>query len=303
METNHIIDKKEKNSISVIIPAYNEEKSIEETINKVKLTLKKTRINHEIIVIDDGSKDKTKEIIKNKFKDIILIEQEENRGYGASLKEGIKNAKYKWIAITDADGTYPIEEISKLLEYIPKYTMVVGARTKKGAKIPSLRKPAKWFLNKLANYLTKTKIPDLNSGLRVFRKDAAERFESLLPDGFSFTTTITIACLSNNYKLKYLPIDYYKREGKSSINPVREFVNFTLLIVKIILYFKPLHFFIPAALFFILSGSLWAIRNLINSYPTGFLNIGLFSVLLIICGIQIGFLGLLADLVIKRTKL
>ncbi len=289
--------------ISVIVPAFNEEKSISETISRLKSTLKD--LKYEIIVVSDGSTDKTREIIEKKYDDVVLINHRTNKGYGASLKDGIRVAKYEWIAITDADGTYPIHEIPNLLKYADNYDMIVGARIKKGAKIPAIRKPAKWMLNQLTNYLTKTKIPDINSGLRVFRKDIAQRFESLFPDGFSFTTTITIATLANGYDIKYVPIEYYKREGKSSISPLRDFVGFTQLIVRIVLYFKPLNFFIPVSLFFLIISMLLAVKDLLNYCGGGFLEcrLGLLSIGVFIFAIQIAFLGLIADLVIKRTKL
>lgn len=293
---------KEMINLSVVIPAYNEEKSIRQTIDQINRILTQEALDYEIIIVDDGSEDRTKEFIKD-FKDVILIEHEINKGYGASLKDGIKKAKFGWICIIDADGTYPVEDISKLLSYVPQHDMVTGARTGKFVKIPFLRKPAKWFLNQLANYLTKTKIPDLNSGLRIFRKEIIERFVNLFPDGFSFTTTLTIACLTNNYKVKFIPINYYKREGKSSISAIRDFTGFVQLIIRLVLYFKPLNFFIPMSLFFILLSFIWAMKDLFIFCSLGACQIGIFSVMLFISGLQIGFLGLLADLIIKRTRL
>lgn len=295
---------KEEIKLSIVIPAYNEEKAIRQTIENLKKTLDMQSLEYEIIVVDDGSKDKTKEIIKN-YKNIILIEHSSNRGYGASLKDGIKKAKYDWIGITDADGTYPIQDIPRLLKFIPKYDMVVGARTGTSVFIPAVRKPAKWFLNKLANYLTKKNIPDLNSGLRIFRKDIAERFEKLFPDGFSFTTTITIVSLINGYQVKFVPINYFQREGKSTISAIRDFTGFTQLIIKLVLYFKPLNFFIPLALFFFILSLLWTTRDLSIFCSEGLVSckIGMFSVLLFLFSMQILFFGLLADLIISRTKL
>ena len=150
--------------------------------------------------------------------------------------------------ITDADGTYPVEEIPSLLKWTDRYDMVVGARTGEIVKIPFLRRPAKWFLRKLASYLAKTKIPDLNSGLRVFKKDIALKYWKLFPDGFSFTSTITMACLTNNYDVKYIPINYYKREGKSTIHPIRDFIGFNNLLLRLVIHFSPLRVFIPFAL-------------------------------------------------------
>lgn len=295
---------KTKLNVSIIIPAYNEEVSIKDTLEKISLILSEEEINYEIIVVDDGSTDNTKQIIKQ-FKKVVLLEHLNNQGYGASLKDGIKIAKFPWILITDADGTYPIEEIPNLCKFVPDYDMVVGARIKKSAKIPSLRKPAKWFLNKLANYLTHTEIPDLNSGLRIFRKEIALRFMSLFPNGFSFTTTITIASLTNDYKVKYIPIDYFKREGKSTISPIRDFVGFTQLIIRLVLYFRPLNFFIPMSLLLLVFSIVWSTKDLFQYCIGGFWScrIGLFSAMVFLFAMQILFFGLLADLMIKRTKL
>ena len=222
---------------SIIIPCFNEENSILETIKE----LQALDLNCEIVLVDDGSNDNTYEIIRN-IAGIKLVRHEENRGYGAAIKTGIKSAQYEIVTITDADGTYPNERIPELVKIFEEgnFDMVVGARTGKNVKIPLIRKPAKWFINKLANYLAGTKIPDLNSGLRVMKKEVLERFIRILPDGFSFTSTITLSMLTNGYSVKYVPIDYFKREGKSKIKPIQDTLNFIQLIIRIVLYFDPL---------------------------------------------------------------
>jgi glycosyltransferase involved in cell wall biosynthesis len=285
----------DKKQVSIIIPVYNEEKTIKNLIKDIKASLKNTI--YEIIAVDDGSTDKSKKILKN-IKKIKILTHPSNKGYGAAIKTGIKNAKYNSILIIDADGTYPADAIPPLLNYVGQYDMVVGSRTGKSVKIPFFRMPAKWFLNKLANYLSNTKIPDLNSGLRVFKKKIAERFMSLFPDGFSFTVTITLACLTNGYSVKYMPINYYRRKKRSSMHPIKEFIRFNNLIIRIITYFKPLNIFLPISIFFILIG---IIKTIIDLLITG--RFGLGGITSIIAGIQIGFLGLIAELIIKRTKL
>src|SRR5262249_22502084 len=156
---------------------------------------------HEIIVVDDGSKDKTRRAAEEAG--AVVLRHPRNRGYGASLKTGITVAAYDVICITDADGTYPVERIPELLAELRTADMVVGARTGARVAIPLIRKPAKWVLNRLANYITSTKIPDLNSGLRLFRRDAALQYFHMLPDQFSFTTTITMAMLCDKYAVTY----------------------------------------------------------------------------------------------------
>jgi glycosyltransferase involved in cell wall biosynthesis len=278
---------------SVIIPVYNEEKSILNTINKIKKTLK----NHpcEIIAVNDASKDNTARIL-SKIQGIRVVTHPVNKGYGGSLKSGLRAAEGEWIIITDADGTYPIEDIPKLLSYTPKYDMVVGARTGREVQVPLLRRPAKWMLKIVAKAVTGINIPDLNSGLRVFRRDMAMRFWSLFPQGFSFTTTLTIASLANNYNVKYVPINYFKREGKSSIHPIKDFIGFNLLIFKVALYFAPLKFFVPTSIILFLAG---VIKGIIDFLSGG--RIGIFAALVVLFSVQIFFFGLLADLVNKRT--
>jgi glycosyltransferase involved in cell wall biosynthesis len=281
--------------LSVLIPAFNEEESIKETVH-VLLALAPQFKALQVIVINDGSADGTGAIARSLA--VELIEHESNRGYGASLKSGLQQAKYEYILIADADGTYPLEDVSRLAEHAQGCDMVVGARTGKIVHVPPLRKPGKWIITKLAEYLSNRKIPDLNSGFRIFRRDVALRFLTLYPDGFSFTTTITLAMLTNNYRVKYVPIDYRKRVGKSSIRPLRDFTNFTILIIRICAYFKPLNVFVPPALVLLFVGF---VKATIDYVGQG--HLGLFGIAIILTGIQLLFIGLLADLIDQRFKL
>lgn len=280
-----------KPKFSVLIPAYNEQKSIEKTLAAVKQTMKPLG-SYEIIVINDGSRDMTARLL-SEIKGITTINSPYNMGYGASLKKGLKKAEGELIIITDADGTYPIEDIPRLAKYIGKYSMVVGARTGKNVHVPLLRKPAKFLLGQLANFLAGRKIPDINSGLRIFKKDIAMEFFHLYPSGFSFTTTITLACLTNNYAVKYIPINYYKRKGKSSISPF-DFFNFISLMFRIIMYFNPMKVLTPFSLFFLLLG---VIRGIRDFYLTNAL--GTLTLMLFLMAIQIFILGIIADIIIK----
>jgi len=176
--------------LSIVIPAHNEEKAIGAVLDELIEVLEGQK--YEIIVVDDGSTDKTPKIVQQKDS-IKLIQHHYNKGYGAAIKTGIKNATNEVILIIDGDGSYPVKAIPELLKEADKYDMVVGARTGKEVKIQLYRRPAKWFLSKLANYLAETKIPDLNSGMRIFRRKEVERFLNILPNKFSFTTTLTLA--------------------------------------------------------------------------------------------------------------
>ena len=282
-------------SVSVLIPAFDEEGAIAETVAKIA---EQRAFFHdlEIVVINDGSRDRTGEIARTL--DVTLLEHEVNRGYGAALKTGLTRAKHDYILIADADGTYPLEDIPRLMGDAPDYDMVVGARTGAVVQVPLLRKPGKWIITRLAEYLSGQKIPDLNSGLRVFRRDVAMRFLSLYPDGFSFTTTITLAMLTNHYRVKFVPINYLRRIGKSSIKPIRDFTNFTILIIRICAYFKPLNVFVPPAFVLILAG---LVKGIIDY--TGQHHLGLLAITLVLTGVQMLFIGLLADLIDQRMKL
>jgi len=283
--------------VSIVIPAYNEEKGIAGTLEEIKRMTKNLEMECEVIVVDDGSKDNTAEIASQSG-GVKVIQHPQNRGYGASLKTGIHHAKYDTIVITDADGTYPNGDIPKLLAEMEQYDceMVVGARTGENVRIPIVRKPAKWFINKLANYLSKTKIPDLNSGLRVMKKSIVEKYLGILPNGFSFTATITLAMLVNAYLVRYIPIDYRKREGKSKIRPIRDTLNFIQLITKTVLYFEPLRVFTPFSMIFILASLGVLLYSLFFSPQI----MDITTLVLFVTGVQMLAIGMLADLINKR---
>ena len=282
-------------SVSVLIPAYNEEGAIASTVAAIEAQRPGFRAM-EIVVINDGSTDGTSEIARTL--PVTLIEHERNRGYGAALKSGLQRALHDYIVIADADGTYPLEDLPRLAVDAPHFDMVVRARTGDVVHIPPLRRPGKWLITRLAEYLSGQRIPDLNSGFRIFRKEVALRFLSLYPDGFSFTTTITLAMLTNFHRVKFIPINYHKRVGKSSIHPVRDFTNFTILIIRICAYFKPLNVFVPPALLLILLG---LIKGTIDYRSGG--HLGLLAIAMALTGVQMVFIGLLADLIDRRMRL
>ena len=285
-----------KIEISVIVPAYNEEQSITGVLEGLKKTIATTKLTFEIIVVDDGSTDSTAKVTRS-IKGITLIQHPFNRGYGAALKTGIQRARGEYIIITDADGTYPNEEIPKLLNYIQQYDMVVGARIGERVKMPISRKIAKFFIVKLSNYLVKSKIPDLNSGLRIFKKDTAMKFFNILPARFSFTTTITLAYLCNDYLIKYVPINYNPRKGESKIRS-SDTLNFTSLVIRTMTFFKPFRVFFPISLL------LMFLALLVFFYTWIFMGkvMDITIIVLIIASIQIGLFGLLADLIVRRSE-
>ena len=283
-------------AISIVIPAYNESGTINEVCKELVAVMEENEFVYEIIIVDDCSTDDTIDNIYS-HESIHAVRHETNRGYGAALKTGIQRATFEDILIIDADGSYPVSQIPNLLEHVEQNEMVVGARLGSNVKIPLIRKPAKWFLGKLANFLTKTTIPDINSGLRTFKKQTVQKFFNILPSGFSFTTTITLAYLNRDYPVKYVPIDYYKRGGKSKINPFKDFINFISLIIKTSVYFAPLRVFIPI--------SMGLLSSAVILFLYSWLMIGKIMdvtiIVLTVSSLQVALFGLLADLVDKRT--
>jgi len=283
-------------NVTVIIPVYNEKEAIGKVLEELTQVLRIDNGNgNEIIVVDDGSHDGSAEIVANR-KGVRLLQHPNNRGYGAALKTGIRHARGDVIVIMDADGTYPSAEVPKLAGHIGDHDMVVGARVGNNVEIPILRRLAKFFLLKLASYLARTKIPDMNSGFRAFKKDVAMNYIHLLPSTFSFTTTITLALLCNDYSVKFHPIDYRERIGESKVNPIRDTANFVSLIVRTVMYFNPLRVFLPVSALLMCLGVCWVGYTAFASH-----NITDSGILVMLTSIIIGAIGLLADLIVKRN--
>lgn len=271
---------------SILIPVYNEEAVVEQAIEDLKLFLNFRGYESEVIVINDGSTDRTKEILE-KIEGVRVINHPYNKGYGASLKTGARNAKYDWLLFYDADGQFNPLYIPQLLEYASEYEMIVGKR--QGAnKTPWIRRPGKALLHLVANYLAERKIPDLNCGFRLIKKNKLLQFAHILPNGFSLTTTITLSFFKEGLDVKYIPVEMQKRIGRSSVRPKDAATTF-ILICRVVLLFSPLKIFLPisAILFFV--GSISFVWDLIQ------LNITDITILLFLSAIMIFFFGLLAD--------
>jgi glycosyltransferase involved in cell wall biosynthesis len=290
------MDAASASGLTVIVPAYNEEDGIAGVVEWIRESARPADVPCEVVVVDDGSADRTAELAEQAG--ACVIRHADNRGYGEALKTGIQHATHEWIAIIDADGSYPADQIPQLAVRLSQADMVVGARTKVGAAIPLVRRPAKAFLAWLASYLTDTRIPDLNSGLRLFRRNLALEFLRILPSGFSFTTTITMAALNNGYIVEYVPVDYLKRTGSSKINPFRDTLNFLILILRMTLLFRPLKIFIPLSLSFLCAALLtWLIGVIV--FQRLFDNLILFEAELSVITLWI---GMLADLINVRLR-
>lgn len=283
-----------QHAISVLIPAYNEEGSIASVLEG----LRDWRARAEIIVVDDASTDRTAEIAERAG--VRVIRHRVNKGYGAALKTGIRAASGDIIVMMDADSEHDAAQIARLLDAMGSNDMVVGARGR-GSHAPLLRRPGKWLLSQVANYLAQTNIPDLNSGLRAFRKEVVKLFLHILPNGFSFTTTLTLALYKEGFNIAYVPITTSPRVGTSTVNPIRDGLNTLMLIIRIIALFDPLRVFAPtSAALFLIGVAYWildiAYRQRLN-IPTG-------AVLVILSSVIIFMFGILADQVsaIRREK-
>jgi glycosyltransferase involved in cell wall biosynthesis len=274
--------------VSVVIPAYEEAAHIARQLGDLHQVMSASGWKFEIIVVDDGSGDGTAVAASEAGLNARVLRHRLNRGYGAALKSGIAVARYDWILIIDADGTYPVAAIPAILEQAPHADMVVGARIGESVSVPLERRPAKAFLRWLASYLAGRRLPDINSGLRLMRKSLVERYSHLLPSGFSFTTTITLAAACNNYNIEYVTIDYHKRLGTSKIRP-RHAYDFAILILRTIVFFNPLKVFIPL-------GSVLAIAGVAKfAYDVTRNNLSESAVLAFLGALIIWCVGLLAD--------
>ena len=261
-------------TISIIIPAYNEQASI----GNVLAGLNEWRARAEIIVVDDASTDHTGDIAR--AAGVRVIRHPHNKGYGAGLKTGIRAAAGDIVVMMDADSEHDPAQIALLLDNFGDNDMVVGARGK-GSHTPLMRRILKWPLYRVADYLAGTKIPDLNSGFRAVRRPVALRFLHILPNGFSLSTTLTLALFKEGYNTEYVPIVTTARVGSSTVHPLRDGVNTLMLIIRIIALFDPIKVFLPTSiglfligvLYWIGSGALRYLQNVEPAFhiPTGIL--------------------------------
>lgn len=282
-----------KTPLTIIIPAFNEEDAITNTIKRIQnLSIKENR-EIEIILVNDGSKDKTAEIAIGLNAKVIT--HPENGGYGLSLQDGITASSHDLIAITDADGTYPIEELPKLIKMVEVigYDMAVGTRTGSEHRRGIFKYPARILFRMLAEYVAGRKIPDINSGLRVMKKS------KLLPHyqntclGFSFTTSITLIFMLKGYFVGYTPIPYAKRVGKSKIRHFRDTLRTAQIMVSVIAHYNPLKLFLLISMLSLVGGLIsFVVAKSFNNYTLtliGSLFIGSIPIVLA--------LGSLAELV------
>jgi len=268
--------------ITIIIPAYNEEKSIASVLAR----LKAARPQDELLVIDDASKDRTAELAA--AAGARVIRHHFNTGYGGALKTGIRHASHSVLVFFDADDQHDPDDIQNIVNALEVCDMAVGARPKGSGAL--YRRSGKWLLHRAANYLVGRDIPDLNSGLRAIYRDYAQQFLHLLPNGFSFTTTITLAMMRSGFQVDYVPISIKSRIGKSTVS-LKDFFRTLFLIIRMTTLFAPLKIFLPLSL------ALFALAIPSIAWDIYHRNITDTSVLLGIMSIFIFLFGLLADMV------
>lgn len=278
-------DTPNSSKLTVIIPAYNEEEGIGQSLESLIPLAKENNFN--VLVINDGSSDKTQEIVESK--DVGLINHPFNKGYGAALKTGIKAAETEYIALYDADGQHRPIDLLALWDNLGTRDMLVGMRGKDSHQ-DWMRKPGKWVLLKTANFLTGIKIPDLNSGLRIIKRDCLINRLHLFSDSFSFSTTSTVAFFNLGLYVDYHPIKVNKRVGTSTVRQLKHGTNTLLLILRMIILFNPLKVFIPTSLTFLTLGFAWGIYGFVvaSRFPNS-------AILISLAGLLFFFMGLISD--------
>lgn len=280
--------------VSVILPVHNERTHLAQEVDRVREALQASRYSYEIIVVDDGSTDGSAELARE-LQGIRLIECAVNRGSGHARRVGTRAARGDVVVWTDVDMTYPNDRIPELVDELDGADQVVGARRTEQGTHKLLRVPAKFLIRKLASYLVRTPIPDLNSGFRAFRRSVALQFLHLLPPGFSCVTTITLSFLANGYSVRYTPIDYAERAGESKFHWWRDTKRYALQVVRMVMTYNPLAVFMPLGL----SLLLLAVGKLGFDWATRDFRLSANTLLLFFAGFNVVITGLLADLVAR----
>ncbi|HWE91079.1 MAG TPA: glycosyltransferase family 2 protein [Pseudonocardiaceae bacterium] len=287
--------------VTIVLPCYNEEQHVLREIQRISAAMDTTGWSYELLAVDDASTDLTLEVLRKAevdFPNLRVMAFRRNGGAGTVRRIGSQTARGEIVVWTDADLTYPnerIPELVRLLDDDPSIDQVVGARTTEEGTYKLLRIPAKWLIRKVAESLTGQRIPDLNSGLRAFRREVALPYLRLLPPGFSCVTTITMAFLSNQHDVYYVPIDYAKRAGKSKFKFVTDAYRYILQVLRMVMYFNPLKAMMPLALSLLGIGVVKGIVD-VAVHPV---RVATDTVLVFLTGLIIGSLALLADLIVR----
>lgn len=283
--------------VSVILPVYNEASHLQDEVKRIKHALDHSSYSYEIVVVDDGSTDGSGDVAAS-LDGIRLIRFGSNRGSGSARKYGTMAARGGIVVWTDVDMTYPNDTIPELVDSMKNHDQVVGARTSEAGTVRLLRTPAKWFIRRLASYLARTPIPDLNSGFRAFRREVADQFLYLLPRGFSCVTTITMAFLSNGYSINYVPIEYSPRAGHSKFHWLHDTQRYLLQVIRMVLMHEPIRFFGPPAGLLGLAGVGKLVYDLIDKD----FRVGTNTIVILGLSLAMAGVGLIADLLVQLNK-
>ena len=292
-----VVDDDRQPQVTVVLPVHNEEACLEQELLRIRAGLDRSAYEWEIIAVDDGSTDASADIL-DAHPWVRRITFRTNRGSGAARRVATEAARGSVVVWTDADMTYPNDRIAEMVDALEGADQVVGARMTEAGTVKLLRRPAKWFIRHLAEVLTDTSIPDLNSGFRAFRREAAVPYLHLLPSGFSCVTTITMAMLSDARDVRYVPIPYLPRVGSSKFHPFRDTYRYLLQVVRMVTFFNPIRVFFPLALGLLAVG----LVKLGYDVITDPFRIAITTVIVVLAGLQVFVLGLLADLIVTRTR-
>lgn len=283
--------------LTVVLPVFNELSNIEPEVNRIRASLDAEGISYEIIAVDDGSTDGSGEVLES-LEGVRLIRFVQNRGAGFARRVATMQACGKYVAWTDVDMTYPNDDFPRLLKEMDGWDHVVGARVSEKGTAKFLRVPAKWLIRKLASFLTATRIPDLNSGMRIFRRDVALQFMHLIPTGFSCVTTLTMAFLANDYSVKFVPIEYANRMGDSKFHPIKDTQRYLLQVVRMTMLYNPLRIFLPLGVVLGLTGAGKIVFDIFTkNFRFGTNTLGLLFVALFVL-----VLGMLADAIVQQSR-
>jgi glycosyltransferase involved in cell wall biosynthesis len=287
--------------VTIVLPCYNEQDHVVDEVERICKAMDASGNAYELLAVDDCSTDDTLARLEEAaphYPNMRVVPFHRNGGSGTVRRIGSQQARGDIVVWTDADMTYPNERIPELvgiLDADPTVDQVVGARTSEEGTHKILRVPAKWFIRKTAERLAGQRIPDLNSGLRAFRREVAEPYLKLLPPGFSCVTTITLAFLSNQHDIRYVPIDYFKRSGSSKFHFVHDAYRYILQVLRMVMYFNPLKVLMPPALWLIGLGVAKGVFDMVV-HPVRFANN---TVMIFVTGLIIASLALLADLIVR----
>lgn len=283
--------------VSIVLPVYNEKGHLHQEIDRIRAAMDASEFTYEMIVVDDGSNDGSGDALRE-IDGIRLIQFLTNRGSGSARKFGTRAARGRVVVWTDVDMSYPNDLIPELVRELEGYDQVVGARTSEEGTHKLFRVPAKWAIRKLASFLVQTDIPDLNSGMRAFRRDVALQYVSQLPPGFSCVTTITMTFLAHGYTVKYWPIEYSTRAGKSKFHWWSDTRRYFLQVIRMTLSFDPFRVFLPIGFLLLLLATGKLVYDVIE-YDW---KVAINTLLLFLTSFIVFVVGMLADLIGRATR-